>query len=82
MNRTILKATIYDAADEAVEVLGSYTPARRGARDAFGVPLEPDDVETIEILDAADHYGNTRYLSEDERASAFEALWTAAADAA
>lgn len=81
MNRTILKATIYGAdADEAIVITGTYTPARRGLRDAFGVPLEPDDGETIEILAAVAADGTDRDLSEDERARAYEALWAAAAE--
>ena len=78
----LLKATIYDDADEAIALTGSYTPARRGARDAFGVPLEPDDEDTIEILEAVCAVNGTpRCLSANETTKAYEALWAAAADA-
>ena len=82
MNRPILlKATIYDNADEAIVITGAYTPARRGARDAFGVPLEPDDDGTIEITEAVcPANGTARCLSAKETAKAYEALWAAAAE--
>lgn len=34
---------------EEVEVEFSYYPACRGQRDRYGVPLEPDEPEDIEI---------------------------------
>jgi hypothetical protein len=32
-----------------IEVEFEYHRARRGARDSFGVPMEPDDPEDVEI---------------------------------
>ena len=76
---TTLHATIWDDADEAIVATGRFTPACKGARDAFGVPQEPDDEADIEILDAVDQQGTTRNLSSGERAKAYDALWAAVA---
>jgi hypothetical protein len=35
---------------EPLEVEAQYTRARRGQRNEFGLPLEPDEPETIVIL--------------------------------
>lgn len=70
-----IKVTIWDDADEAIEVVGVYHPEMRGKRDRFGVPLEPDDEAEFEILDAVDQHGNSRNLSRAESRAAIEALW-------
>jgi hypothetical protein len=70
-----IKVTIWDDADEAIEVVGVYHSEMRGKRDRFGVPLEPDDEAEFEILDAVDQHGTTRNLSKSESRAAIEALW-------
>jgi len=65
----------YDDSDTAIEVTGEFYPGAKGARDRFGVPIEPDDEPDMEILNAVDQYGTTRDLSEADKSAAMEALW-------
>lgn len=72
--------TIYDDSDMAVDVTGEYTPPSKGARNKYGVPVEPDLDDSMKILDAIDEDGNSRNLSSAEQSRAMDALWNAVAD--
>lgn len=50
-----------------VEIEGS--PASRGARDSYGVPLEPDDEASLEILGAYTADGKEFVLTDEETQS-------------
>ena len=76
MNIT-LKTTIIGDDDAVIEVSGTYYPGCAGSRDEYGAPLEPDDDEEVEILDAVDEFGNTRNLSSAEERAATEAIFEA-----
>lgn len=69
------KVEIWGDDDSRIEVVGLYTPEIRGKRDRFGAPLEPDSESHFEVLDAVDHLGNSRFLSETEIFTALDALW-------
>jgi hypothetical protein len=75
-----LKITIYDESDTAINVTGEYTPPRRGARDEYGAPMEPDEEDSMEILDAVDQDGTSRNLTPDESRRAMDALRESVAD--
>jgi len=59
-----------------IEVFGEYRPAERGSRDRYGLPLEPDEPEELELTEAA--HGFT--LTREEEAQAIEALLAAATE--
>ena len=56
MKRThnILATLIVNDKEIEVEVNFNYYAGCRGARDAYGQPLEPDDPEDVEILSVLD----------------------------
>jgi hypothetical protein len=66
--------------DVEVTVEYDYTPACRGARDSFngrpgaGLPLEPDEPESVDILDTYDQDGNGVTLSPSEEQRAKEQI--------
>ncbi|MGA0199921.1 MAG: hypothetical protein ACO3NK_12555 [Prochlorotrichaceae cyanobacterium] len=74
-----LKITIYDESDTAIDITGEYTPSYLGSRNEYGVPMEPDEDESVKILDAVDQYGTSRNLTADEKRRAMDALWDAVA---
>ncbi|MEI8233466.1 MAG: hypothetical protein WCH57_02135 [Verrucomicrobiota bacterium] len=43
--------TVHPGTGEALEVAAVYFPRRRGARDASGAPLEPDDAEEVRVCE-------------------------------
>lgn len=51
-----IKTFYSDSEENEVEIWVSYTtyPAIRGARDGFGVPLEPDEPASCDINDVED----------------------------
>lgn len=73
--KMILKVTIYDDSDTAIDVTGEWSAASKGSRNEYGVPMEPDDEETITILDAVDQYGTSRNLTAKESERAKDAIW-------
>lgn len=50
MKTTTFPITIYDG-DVPIEIVLKYIPIRKGARDRYGIPLEPDTSFDIEILE-------------------------------
>lgn len=68
--------TIYDKQDEAIEVTGIYSPARKGARDRWGAPIEPDEESGISILSAIDCDGDEIELDEEQELQALKCLWS------
>ena len=75
-----LKITIYDESDTPIEVTGEYTPPCRGLRDKYGAPMEPDEEDSMKILDAVSQDGTSRNLTPDEIRRAMDALWEPVAD--
>ncbi|MDD5349891.1 MAG: hypothetical protein PHQ12_06745 [Chthoniobacteraceae bacterium] len=49
--------TAHPETGEALEVAAVYIPPRRGARDGYGVPLEPDDAEEVRVCEVRRHGG-------------------------
>jgi len=43
--------TTHPETGEALEVAAVYCPPHRGARDASGAPLEPDDAEAVHVCE-------------------------------
>ena len=43
--------TAHPEIGETLEVEAVHIPHRRGARDCYGAPLEPDDVEEVQICE-------------------------------
>ena len=74
-----LKITIYDDSDTAIDVTGEYTPPCKGSRNEYGVPMEPDYEDSMEILDAVDQDGTSRNLLPCEESRAMDALWESVA---
>jgi hypothetical protein len=78
----ILKVTIHDDSDTAIDVTGEWSAGSKGSRNEYGVPMEPDEDATVEILDAVDQYGTSRSLTAQEADRAKDALWEAASERA
>jgi len=49
--------TVHPETGEALEVAAVYFPARRGLRDAYGAPLEPDDEEAVVVCEVFNRAG-------------------------
>lgn len=73
--KMILNVTIYDDTDTEIDVTGEWSAASKGSRNEYGVPMEPDEDATVEILDAVDQYGTSRNLTAKESERAKDALW-------
>ena len=56
--------------DSFLDVDYEFLPGSRGYRDSLGVPEEPDESDSVEIVDVLDFDGNSVYdrLSEQELA--------------
>jgi hypothetical protein len=52
-----------------INVYGEYSPAQRGSRDRYGVPLEPDDDEEVFINDT---FVDGKNLTSEEIAKMLE----------
>lgn len=44
-----IQARIFDENDNEIEIVGNYTPPQRGSRDCYGVPMEPDEPDSVEV---------------------------------
>jgi hypothetical protein len=64
-----LTATIYSDDDQEIQLAGNYIPARRGSRDPYGAPMEPDEDGEMQLIAAS------RELTPAEIDRAKEALW-------
>ena len=49
--------TVHPETGEPLEVEAVYYPQRRGLRDRFGAPVEPDDQETVGICEVRNRAG-------------------------
>ena len=51
--------TAHPETGEALEVAAVYFPRRRGANDASGAPLEPEDAEEVKVCEVRNRQGAT-----------------------
>lgn len=49
--------SVHPETGEALEVEAVYFRPRRGLRDEFGAPLEPDDVEAVVVAEVRNRAG-------------------------
>lgn len=47
-----IQARIFNENDQEIEIVGNYTPAQRGSRDRYGVPMDPDEPDSVEVESA------------------------------
>jgi len=61
--------TLTTTIERELTVEYEYSKAQRGARDSMGVPEEPDEPESVEILSVKDSDGKDFDLNNEERES-------------
>lgn len=60
---------------DQIMVEGDYTPACKGSRGDYGIPMEPDYDAEIDFLRAMRDDGGEVELNKDEMDIAMSALW-------
>jgi hypothetical protein len=60
--------TTHPETGEALEVAAVYFPRHRGAGDASGAPLEPDDAESVCVCEVRGRGGEIRDFSAFQEA--------------
>lgn len=70
-----IKVMIFGDSDEEISVTAEFIPGCKGIRDAYGQKIEPDEDDSISILDALDQDGTSRNLSNTETQRAEDAIW-------
>lgn len=63
--------------EDQILVEGDYTPACKGSRGDYGVPMEPDYDEEVKFICAMREDGEEVELNKEEMDVAMAALWKA-----
>lgn len=74
-HKTVHTTIFADDHETELDITGHYYPGMPGSRDRYGVPLEPDDPDEMEIQSATNGDGAEVELTESEHERAIAKLW-------
>ena len=66
-----MKTTIYDKDDNPIGVIGVYHKGSPGKKE-FGMAIEPDDPDEVEVIEVFDKDGNKIDLTKEQEEEAIE----------